>query len=82
MTTLTEFFNKNLSSYPVYPAIGNHDIAQNGVKKHHLLHHSATHSNIENFKKPDRMFNITADLWKDWFDNDALEEYKTKGYYT
>ena len=57
-------------SMPIYPAIGNHEFFP--------ADEFNPFNNTDNFI----IFNLTANLWKDWIGTEAINKYIENGYYT
>lgn len=66
MQRVTEFFDANMTTAPLYPVMGNHD--------YHI-------SNLQNFVNKGSMIDVALDMWKDYLDDDAEASFSNHSYY-
>eukprot|EP00347_Sterkiella_histriomuscorum_P016216 403354044 len=66
LTWLNDLFKTNMSSATMYPAPGNHDFSV---------------SNMQDFTKAEPLLEYLQPEWKDWLDDQALEQFKQQGYF-
>ncbi|CDW86227.1 ser thr protein phosphatase family protein [Stylonychia lemnae] len=66
LTFLNDYIKTNLSDYPVFAAIGNHDFGN---------------SHQQDFNNGDQTLDLLADQWSIWLEDQAKEQFQKTGYY-